>query len=343
MKIKIPEPISGGLILSYRCTASCQHCMYACTPEWSNHWISRQDLYRILKQLAGKIKPAPYGAASTGLNSGLHFTGGEPFLNFELLCEAVEIAEDMGIPSTFVETNCYWAVKDDVTREKLNILKKKGLKGIMISVNPFYLEFVPFEYTQRAIAESMEIFGHNTMVYQLEYYRRFRSMGIKKRVPLQEYLFMERGKDFARNVEFFISGRAAYSLERLGVYPRYSAERLCKIPCTPSFLRTWHNHFDNYGNLIPGYCGGISLGDCRELDMLLEEGLESDEYPILTFLVKDDFEGLLSFAKSYNYCVNDKGYFSRCHLCIDIRKHLSCVGEFKELQPAEFYLHLEES
>jgi len=75
------------------------------------------------------------------LNHGLHFTGGEPFLNFELLLKAVEIAEALRIPSTFVETNCFWCKNDDLTRERLQALKEKGLRGILISVNPFSMSF----------------------------------------------------------------------------------------------------------------------------------------------------------------------------------------------------------
>ncbi|MCD6406906.1 radical SAM protein, partial [Candidatus Aerophobetes bacterium] len=151
MKVKIPEPISAGLILSYRCTAECRHCMYACTPKWEDRWISQKDLEEILSRLAGKIKPSPWGKDAVSLNYGLHFTGGEPFLNFELLVKAQEIAEELGIPSTFVETNCYWCRDDNVTREKLKLLKNKGLKGILISVNPFYTEYIPFERTERCI------------------------------------------------------------------------------------------------------------------------------------------------------------------------------------------------
>ena len=33
-------------------------------------------------------------------------------------------------------------------------------------------------------------------------------------------------------------------------------------------IRNWHNHFDNYSNYLPGFCGGISLDDCRDLESL---------------------------------------------------------------------------
>ena len=172
--IKVPQPISGGLLLSYRCSAECRHCMYACSPKWKGDWISREDLEEILSQLGGRIRPNPWGDGTVSLNYGLHFTGGEPFLNFELLVEATEIADELKIPSTFVETNCFWCNSDEATGEKLKLLREKGLKGILISVNPFYAEYVPFERTERCIRISEEVLGGNVMVYQVEYYNRFK-------------------------------------------------------------------------------------------------------------------------------------------------------------------------
>jgi len=155
-------------MLSYKCSAKCKHCMYVCSPKWKGDWIIKDKLEEGLPILARYIKPSPYGHENMSLNHGLHFSGGEPFLNFELLLKTVEIAEALRIPSTFVETNCSWCKDDTFTRYRLQLLKEKGLKGIMISVNPFY-----------------------------------------------------------------------------------PATSFFNIPCQPPILRNWHNHFDNYGNLMP--------------------------------------------------------------------------------------------
>jgi hypothetical protein len=242
--------------------------MYACSPEWKADWISEADLGAILGQLAGKIQPGPYGKDSIGLSHGLHFTGGEPFMNFKLLCHA--------------------------------------------------------------------------LVYQLEYYRRFKALGIRDRVDFNTFLQMEGGADFAGWTEFFIMGRAPYHLkEKLSdQYPRYPAESLAQMPCYPAFLRDWHNHFDNYGNYIPGFCGGISLGDCRELDDLLNTGIDLEEFPVLKYLVNEDMQGLLGYALDLGYRPDPEGYYSNCHLCVDLRKHLNDVKEFRELKPAGFYANL---
>lgn len=246
-------------------------------------------------------------------------------------------------PPLLLKPTHHWCTIDELTREKLELLKKRGLKGILISVNPFYLEYVPFERTERATRIDQEVFGNNLVVYQLEYYRRFKEAGIRGRVALEDYFRLDARDSFVKNVEFFIMGRAAYTLKgKFGeLFPRHSASYFFSQPCRPSFLRNWHNHFDNYGNYVPGYCGGISLGDGGELDNLLEEGIETKEYPILGFLIDEDLEGLFRFSKDLGYQERQEGYLSKCHLCMDMRKYLAGREEFRELKPREFYLHLD--
>ena len=337
-RMKVPAPVSGGLMLSYKCSAECRHCMYACSPRWSADWISPEDLEECLSLLAPRIRPSPWGARSMSLNYGLHFTGGEPFLNYELLLTAVQIADQLDIPSTFVETNCFWCRDDEVTRERLQRLKDAGLGGILISVNPFYAEYVPFERTERCIRISDEVFDRNVIVYQREYCNRFRRMGIRKRISLEEYIARTGNESLTQEVEIFLIGRAARQLH--GFYPSHPARMFFAEPCRPPFLRNWHNHFDNYGNYMPGYCGGISLGSWHDLDTLTEEGINLEEHPVLGFLIAEDIEGLLHFAQDYGYNESGKGYVSKCDLCLDLREHLVAKGDFPELNPKEFYAHL---
>ncbi|MFP3953740.1 MAG: hypothetical protein ACLFVS_06415 [Candidatus Acetothermia bacterium] len=66
------------------------------------------------------------------------------------MLKATRVANNLGIPSLFVETNSYWGRNKKGARNKLLELKDAGLKVIMISVNPFYVEYVPFENTKNA-------------------------------------------------------------------------------------------------------------------------------------------------------------------------------------------------
>ena len=340
-KLEVPRPASGGLMLSYRCNAECRHCMYACTPRWKDGWISTADLESMLMQLSRTVEASPGGPEQISLNHGLHISGGEPFLNFDLLCRAVETASELDIPSIFVETNGFWARDDEGTKEKLLSLRERGMHGIMISVNPFYLEYVPFERTERAITVSMEVFGRGAFVYQLGYYYEFKKMGISSTMTFDDYIQRAGVQDFASTAEFFVMGRAPYKIDLQRFFKRHEAAHFFGQPCAPTFLRGWHNHFDNYGNYVPGYCGGISLGDVRHLDRLLEEGLLRNDFPILDRIARNDFEGLLSFAKDHGYRENNQGYFSKCHICVDMRKHLALESDFRELAPVEFYVRVD--
>jgi len=248
------------------------------------------------------------------------------------------MAQALKIPSTFVETNCFWCKDDDLTRKTLQALKEKGLRGILISVNPYYAEYVPFERTDRCIRMSQEVFGTDVMVYQWQYYRLFKGMGITGRLSLDQFLKGTGVASLSHQVELFLMGRAAYQLKDL--YPGYGAKQFFRVPCQPSFLRNWHNHFDNYGNFMPGYCGGVSLGSWFALDRLLEEGLDLDDRPVLKYLVHEDMKGLFAYALDRGYRQTKKGYVSKCHLCLDIRKHLALTGDFQELQPRQFYEQL---
>ncbi|HDN01684.1 MAG TPA: radical SAM protein [Candidatus Bathyarchaeota archaeon] len=347
-RLRIPEPVSGGILLTYKCTNECKHCMYACSPRWSGDWIKLEDAEKVLKNLSAAFrKRYPRDFTRVGVNLGLHFTGGEPFLNFDLLLRLVKLADKLEIPSIFVETNCFWCINDEVTVEKLQKLREAGLDGILISANPFVIEQVPFERIERAVKISKRIFGANTMVYQELFYNQMKMINLKGTLPFEDYLSLMRNVDpFGLNVglsypSILPMGRAAYRLSHL--YRRYPAKKFFKENCLEELTREWHVHIDNYCNYITGYCAGISLGDARRLDRLCREGIELEDHPIIEKLVSPRGLGkLFEYAsKEYGYKERREGYISKCHLCLDVRKHIiEQTDEFRELKPKDFYRYL---
>jgi hypothetical protein len=99
---------------------------------------------------------------------------------------------------------------------------------------------------------------------------------------------------------------------------------------------------DNYGHYIPGFCGGLSLGNIRDLKELLEEGIDLNEYPIFKFILQNDFKSFYKFSCQKGYSGKNMNYYSKCHLCVDMRKFLVAQEDFRELQPRQFYHHLDE-
>lgn len=332
-KLRIPKPVSAGILMSYKCSSECKHCIYFSSPRCDADWISREEAEKILNLLSGNILGSHYGDEVIGVNSGIHFTGGEPFLNFNLLIEVTKIAHELNIPSVFVETNCFWAKDDNSVREKFKALKKAGLMGILVSVNPFLLDQIPFERTERATRIGREFFCVNVIVYQQFFYEQFKNLKLKGTLPLEDYLKLY--SNTINYIELLPMGRTCYALEDLFV--KYPAKRFFGISCADELTRNWHVHIDNYYNYIPGFCSGISLGDARDMNSILN-GIDLKNRPILRALATD-IKNLYDFGTAeFNYKEIEEGYISKCHLCFDIRKFIAGqTKEFDELRPLELY------
>ncbi len=345
--LPVQEPISAGVILSYRCTCECRHCMYASSPRWESPWMSTSDLAVVLDHLSRSFSGKyPRGVRGVlGINYGLHFTGGEPFLNYQLLLRAVEMASERGIPSLFVETNCFWCVSDEVARERLARLRDAGLDGILVSANPFVVECVPFSRIERCYRASLEVFGpSNVMVYHPAFYEHLASMGLRGTIRFEDYLAELLGSGgpalsaLTNPAIVLPMGRLVYELGHL--YPRFPAKRFFGESCLSELTRPWHVHVDCYNNYVPGYCAGISLGDARRLPDIVS-GVDLGDRPILRALATDIRELYELAVREYGYRERREGYVSKCHLCVDIRRHIALeTNEFKELRPLEFYRHL---
>ena len=188
--LKVPKPISAGIILSYKCTNECRHCMYACSPKWRGGWMNLEDGRLILSRLADMLSGIyPEDTAGVSLNMGVHFTGGEPFLRFSLLLEMVRTASRLELPGLFVETNSFWCTDEGRAERMLLKLKEAGLDGILISANPFMVEHIPFERVERAIKVSRKVFGwRNVMIYHNLFYSQLKALGIRGTITFEEYL-----------------------------------------------------------------------------------------------------------------------------------------------------------
>jgi hypothetical protein len=252
----------------------------------------------------------------------------------------VRIAHDLQIPSTFVETNGFWCVEDDGTRKNLTRLKHAGLHGMLVSVNPFILEQVPFERTERAIKIGREIFHGNLIAYQEFFHSQFERLGVRGALSFEEYMRRADPHSLLENVELLPMGRAAYALSHL--YRKHPAQQFLRESCREELTRGWHVHVDNYCNYMTGYCGGISLGDARDITSICQ-GIDLNEHPILNALATDLKTLFELGVEAFNYKQRREGYISKCHLCVDLRRHIAQeTDEFQELRPREFYHHLEQ-
>ncbi len=325
---------SGGIMLSYRCTCGCRHCVYACGPRW-RAWMSREDLEALLYGLR-EIWQDP---------RGFHLAGGEPFWNFELLVWAVEKCRELGIPIEYVETSAAWCTSYEKAREKFRILREAGLSTVLISCSPFHAETVPLRRTLWAIKAAQEVFGPaGVIVYMAHFIELLRRFGEDRPVPLKAWIKTygrrEAGRLFWQGYQLFSGGRAGFELGSLTI--RYPWDHFRGENCLFELLLSRHAHFDPYGNYIPLFCGGISLGDVRQGLPSLVRDFQPETLPVIKILIEEGPFGLAEWARRHlKFEPDPEGYVGKCHLCVAVRAFLRQSGEeFPELAPEEFYRYL---
>jgi hypothetical protein len=120
--------------------------------------------------------------------------------------------------------------------------------------------------------------------------------------------------------------------------PRRPAQAFAEADCVADVLYAHHSHFDLYGNFISGFCGGLTVGDWRDLPRVLAD-FSAGRYPaLIEVLVHRGPYGLLQLASDqHGYQPLADGYAGKCHLCVDVRRHLVEKGGFAELRPRGFY------
>ena len=327
------RPRDLGLILSYRCQSACVHCLYNCGPDWHD-WMSESEV-RIALQAA---------KAAWGSGFQVHLTGGEPFLNFPLLLDATQIAMELGIP-VYAETNVSWVKDPGQAEDRFRQLRDAGMSSVLVSVSPFHQESIPLQTTLDGISAARAVFGAGrVMVYQAEWLPELARHDLNTPAPLdryrEEYGQTDAGLRFWMGFGLIGGGRAGYRLG--GWIPNRPAEAFSGMRCIEELAFAPHSHLDLYGNYVPSFCGGISLGDWHDLPGLVGRFREERVSRLVRVLMDSGPYGLFQLARNeYGYQALSKGYADKCHLCMYVRKHLSMQSAYQEtLQPNPFYQNI---
>ncbi len=314
--------VSGGLIVNYRCTASCGHCLYACSPRRETGYMSRETAGKVLRVIR-----------EMGCRS-VHVGGGEPFLDTKALGGVLDTARECGVRVEYVETNCFWArsIEDAVAR--LEPLLDHGLGTILVSVDPFHSASVPLCRVENAVA-ACESLGMQSFPWQMEFAPDIRRLGAETTHPMSEFE-SAFGQGYTLNVMerygMTFGGRIVETLA--GRLPRRPASAVVTTgsPCA-RLSDTSHFHVDLHGLYIPGLCTGLAI----RLEDLSAPG---DACRLVNMLCQGGIAALHGWAcREHGFEPDPAGYMNACHLCLDIRSFLahSAGAACPELAPAGFY------
>ncbi len=325
MSLCITQLHAGGLIVNYRCSSACRHCLYACGPHRAGDYMSQPDACAALSRIR-----------ELGCRS-VHIGGGEPLLEPERLRLVLRAARDAGVTVGYVETNSSWHTDASRTRDVLGMLHAEGLGTLLISISPFHNEHIPFGKV-RAVLDACHAAGLSAFPWIVDFAAEIRAFDTTVPHTLDEYT-QRFGDDYVPNLMhrygITLGGRALRTFEPC--LDHLPAEDILwrDANACDRLENTYHFHVDLYGNYIPGLCAGLAI----RLDDL-GRPLDPAAYPVLSRLHEGGVGGLFRWAMDeHAFRPSPEGYVNACHLCQSIRGHLvSCRGvDSPELQPAGFY------
>lgn len=320
----IPPLVSGGVMLTWRCSNACRHCLYRCGPDRPNDWMTLDAAERVFAALAGEPRLGD-----------VHLAGGEATLDFDRLLDVIAVARRHRVPISYLETNAVWCVDDATTERKMTALAEAGLRCVLISASPFHNEFIPFARTRRCVAAAERILGPGgAFVWVDPMYRALAQLPAERTHTLEEFLqranLAERPQTLRQLYPMTPGGRVVERLREC-----FTAQPMAAFEgesCAAELASTQHFHIDPNGNLFTGHCPGIAVATIDDL----HPPVSAETHPITTALWQRGPAGLVELAGDA-FEPRPEGYVSKCDLCLHARHVLRATGRYNELRPDAFY------
>lgn len=289
------------LLLTYKCTAECDHCFV-----WGSPFLEGT----MTLQEIGAIYD---GAKELDTVEHVYFEGGEPFLYYPVMLRAMEEARALGFDCGIV-TNGYWITALDDAVEWLRPIAEIGVMDLSISSDLFHGEEEPEKQKVKVVEEAARQLGLPADVITIE-------------EPCVEEAPGEKGEPIVGGSVRF-RGRAVAKLVK-GL-PRRPWQELNECPYERlDDPKRVHIDYLGYVHL----CQGLTIGNALEkpLAQVMSE-YDPTSHPIVGPLLSG---GPAALVERYSL-PHEEGYVEACHLCYVAREMLR--PHFPEaLGPGQMY------
>jgi hypothetical protein len=273
------------LLLTCQCTFECDHC-FAWGSPFQSGVMTLQEIGEILCQ-----------AGETGTVTSIYFEGGEPFLYYPVLVEAVKETVQRGFQAGIV-TNSYWATSVEDALAWLRPLA--GLvSDLTVSSDLYHYREENSRQAQNArlAAESLGIPIGTISVAQPETAEAGETIG---QLPQGGSAVMYRGRAAVK----LSSKVQGFPWEQFTACPHEDLREPGRV------------HLDPFGNLH--ICQGIAIGNLFQTPLkTICSSYDSAAHPVIGPLLRG---GPAELAKTYNLQpAADAKYADACHLCYETR------------------------
>lgn len=132
------------ILLTYRCPAACDHCLFE-SDNTKTATVDREVARRFI-EAAARQQPPP----------SLSFSGGEPFLQLQMMRELASYAWSKGMVCEVISSSA-WVKSREYAVSVLTDLKERGLRTYCTSIDRYHTPFVPTEKMRTAVLAAQEV------------------------------------------------------------------------------------------------------------------------------------------------------------------------------------------
>ena len=309
-----------AILLTDQCTAECEMCCFGCSPK-NNTVMQPEVIRRIIDEAA--------------LMSGIQtvgFSGGEAFLQYDMLSDMIKYATELGLRTTCT-TNGFWASSYEKAYKKLATLKENGLAKLGLSMDYFHQHFVDIQNLKNILIACKNL-GISVDIG---------SVITKSNSDLTQLLYVL--KDYMINVPHFRAaclpiGKAknidssdlyydddlldrgqiqCYELTYFSVYLNGDVYPCCSQAGMISYLKLGNIHNDTIETILAKYRGNMHI----------------------RIIKKHGLSWYIEIAKKENFNdILNKKYVNKCDLCHSIFSNelfMSCVHKYVQAEKEYIY------
>lgn len=311
-------------ITTYDCDLSCRHCFFDTTK--TGRYMDPKMVEMVLSELK-----------YTDKMFWQHLSGGEIFLNPDMLFEIISILRKYFDKSIGISTNGNWYGSLERVDNILAKIKDLGVTGICVSADGFHTSDTNIGI-QSELVDAIEKAGMNghSWIVQTMLEKNVHNAEIENPVhkgiadKVKGHTSLPLAPTFVRSIG---KGSRVNSPKKERI-PHKPCMDMCKCLGTRSPFNPAMVWIDPYGNVM--ICYGIVIGNVynQSINQILEN-YRPDMNEVLESLSSGGTYGMYQLAKKYNKNIPEY-YYDGCDLCYTARSALMDVFP-QILSPLECY------
>ena len=295
--------------VTHLCSGKCAHCYATKHREGLPKHIDKS----LAVDIVGKV------SQKYNVESVMTF-GGEPLLFPEIVCSIHKEATKSGIPSREVITNGYWSNDVKKIRRIARNLAECGVNDIHVSVDAFHQEHIPLNTVRKAVESCLEV-GIEDIAWNPCWvisqdddntYNR-KTISVLKElddlpVRLSKGNILEPDGLALINLREFLPQREKMPAGECGDMPYTEPlDSVTSISVEPD------------GRIA--VCNEFHIGNAHKNDIPdILKNYNPFEIPEMKAIIENGMEGLVVWAKKKGVEPDPDGYYSICHMCMDLRR-----------------------